>query len=253
MMPLRPSFPHLSLPVGIGILLIIAGCASSSGGGNAEGGSGGDTKSTLSDIGADIGCGIATLIRKDCARGAEVGITVVDKAISWVFRSLKIADAKTVNNEYKERRIPVAKESVTPMAFKTDVKTSEESNVDSETQKKTQSLEVRVTSTSDLVGYGDQVPKVTQHYALYDEKNKLVSSKTEQVAAVDGAGRYETDAKFKVPNATAKKRYRVETTLVVDGKTYKKNTYKVTLDESGLPTVAALEPAPPVLQLAALR
>jgi len=225
-------------------ILLVAGCAGGKAGdGEAGGDSATDTKTALTDIGADIGCGVATLIGKDCARGAEVGLNVMDKFVSWVFRSLKIADAKTVNSEYKARQIPVAQKDVAPMAFTTNVQTKEIATEEGGAKKKApQTTEVRVTSTSDLVGYGDKVPTVTQHYALYDEKNKLVSSKTERVAAVDGAGRYETDARFKVANPTGKKQYRVETTLVVDGKSYKKNTYKVAIDSQGIPLLARLEP-----------
>ena len=63
--------------------------------------------------------------------------------------------------------------------------------------------EVQVTSNTDLIGYGDKAPEVTQKYAIYDENNKLVEEKSERVAAVDGAGRYQTDSKFKLP-ASAK-------------------------------------------------
>jgi hypothetical protein len=95
--------------------------------------------------------------------------------------------------------------------------------------------EVKVTSSTDLVGYGDKVPVVTQKYALYDEKNKLVSTQTEKLAAVDGAGRYETEAKIKIPKTKGKtgKQYRVETTLTVNGKDYKKNSYDVALLDDG--------------------
>lgn len=234
-----------TLPACLGALLLIAGCAGGKGGDAEAGGeSTTDTKTALTDIGADIGCGVATLIGKDCARGAEVGLNVMDKFVSWVFKSLKIADAKTVNNEYQARKIPVAQKDVAPMAFTTNVQTKAVAADEGSTKKKLpQSTEVRVTSTSDLVGYGDKVPTVTQHYALYDEKNKLVSSKTERIAAVDGAGRYETDAKFKVANPSGKKQYRVETTLVVDGKSYKKNTYKVSIDLEGMPVLALLDHA----------
>lgn len=240
----HPRPAHWKPPVYLAAILLIAGCAGGKAGDGETGeDSATDTRTTLTDIGADIGCGVATLIGKDCARGAEVGLNVMDKFVSWVFRSLKIADAKTVNNEYKARQIPVSQKDVAPMAFTTQVQTKEVAADEGGSKKKSQqNTEVRVTSTSDLVGYGDKVPTVTQHYALYDEKNKLVSSKTERVAAVDGAGRYETDARFKVANPSGKKQYRVETTLVVDGKSYKKNTYKVAIDDLGMPLLAQLAP-----------
>lgn len=212
------------------------------------------TKSALMSVGADIGCGIATLIKKDCAKGAAIGSKVVDKAVSWVFRSLKIADGKTVNKEYESRNIAVSKTEVKPMAFETRIQATDDKPVEpakpgepaktqadaqaqtqAQAKPQAQSTEIKVTSNTDLVGYGDKVPVVTQKYALYDEKNKLVSTQTEKVAAVDGAGRYETEAKIKIPKSKNVKQYRVESTLVVDGKEYKKNSYNVVmLDDSGL-------------------
>ncbi|MBK7414771.1 MAG: hypothetical protein IPJ38_06295 [Dechloromonas sp.] len=53
---------------------------------------------------------------------------------------------------------------------------------------------------------------------------------------MNGAGRYETEAKVKIPKtAKAKgiKQYRVETTLLVNGKEYKKNSYNVAMLDDG--------------------
>lgn len=202
-----------------------------------------DAKSTLKSIGADIGCGIATIARKDCAKGAAAGSRVADKVLSWVFRSLKIADGKTVNKEYEEKKVPVSKNDVRPMAFTTRVQTTDTPPSEAGSKDTAQPItakpaastaEVKITSNTDLVGYGDKVPVVTQKYALYDEKNKLVSTQTEKVAAVDGAGRYETEARVKIPKTKGKdKQYRVETTLMVNGKEYKKNSYDVAVFDDG--------------------
>ena len=212
-----------------------------------------DTKSAFKSVGADIGCGIASILNKDCAKGAKTGAKVADKMISWVFKSLKIADGKTVNKEYEAKKASVSKTDVQPMAFTTKVETTDSApppaappstaaSSDSKPQTPASkpaapvaTSEVKVTSSTDLVGYGDKVPVVTQKYALYDEKNKLVSTQTEKVAAVDGAGRYETEAKIKIPKTKGKggKQYRVETTLMVNGKEYKKNSYDVALLDDG--------------------
>ena len=60
------------------------------------------------------------------------------------------------------------------------------------------------------------------------------------MTAVDGAGRYQTTASVQVKKVAAKKKYRVETVLLVNGKTYKKNSYKVALDFESMPHLAGL-------------
>lgn len=222
-----------------------------------------DTKSAFKSVGADIGCGIASIMNKDCAKGARTGAKVADKVISWVFRSLKIADGKTVNKEYEAKKVTVSKTEVRPMSFTTKVEsvdvapapatvvpaeTKEKETVQPPSAKPAGSVsEVKITSNTDLVGYGDKVPVVTQKYALYDEKNKLVSTQTEKVAAVDGAGRYETEAKVKIPKVKGKgaKQYRVETTLIVNGKEYKKNTYDVAAIDDGQIHFVSISPTGP--------
>ena len=84
------------------------------------------------------------------------------------------------------------------------------------------------------------MPVVQQKYAIYDEKNNLVEEKTEKMAAVDGAGRYQTSSKFKLPADAKGKNYTVKTTLVSNDKTYKENTYKVTLLDNQTMVLAAL-------------
>ena len=62
---------------------------------------------------------------------------------------------------------------------------------------------------------------------------------------MDGAGRYETEATIKVPKAKGSKKYRVETTLVVDGKDYKKNSYNLSWldDEAARLAITHIRPA----------
>jgi hypothetical protein len=236
--------------------LFLASCSSTpaqnADGSEAESNGASDTKSAIKSVGADIGCGIASVLNKDCAKGARTGARVADKVVSWVFRSLKIADGKTVNKEYEAKKAKVSKTEIQPMAFTSKVETADvpaapapsPAKPGAETTKEqistpastVASNEVKITSNTDLVGYGDKVPVVTQKYALYDEKNKLVSTQTEKLASVDGAGRYETEAKVKIPKTKkgkGAKSYRVETTLMVDGKEYKKNSYNIALLADG--------------------
>ena len=148
---------------------------------------------------------------------------------------LKITDAQDINREYEERNVKVSKTAIVPMDFKSEFQSKEVAD-----KSDGKNLEVTITSSTDLVGYGDKVPEVTQRYAVFDEKNKLVSTRTEKLTAVDGAGRYQTTASVQVKKLATKKKYRVETVLLVNGKTYKKNAYKVALDEAGLPQFAGL-------------
>ena len=260
---LKASFLRLAAISSASLLLISCGGSPAKNADGTPAEDTGDTKSAFKSVGADIGCGIASILNKDCAKGARTGAKVADKVISWVFRSLKIADGKTVNKEYEAKKVTVSKNDIQPMSFTSKVETADSapppaSNATTETtstskeqtpaSKPVATSEVKITSNTDLVGYGDKVPVVTQKYALYDEKNKLVSTQTEKLAAVDGAGRYETEAKVKIPK-TAKgkgaKQYRVETTLLVNGKEYKKNSYDVAMfDDGGLKLAfATLQPA----------
>jgi hypothetical protein len=59
------------------------------------------------------------------------------------------------------------------------------------------------------------------------------------MAAVDGAGRYQTSSKFKLPADAKGKNYTVKTTLVSNDKTYKENTYKVSMLDGQLQLAAA--------------
>ena len=237
--------------------IFLASCSSTpaqnADGSEAESDGASDTKSAIKSVGADIGCGIASVLNKDCAKGARTGARVADKVVSWVFRSLKIADGKTVNKEYEAKKAKVSKTEIQPMAFTSKVETADSpapapTKPGDEKPKEQTSApvstvannEVKITSNTDLVGYGDKVPVVQQKYAIYDEKNNLVEEKTEKMAAVDGAGRYQTSSKFKLPADAKGKNYTVKTTLVSNDKTYKENTYKVTLLDNQTLVLAAL-------------
>ena len=58
--------------------------------------------------------------------------------------------------------------------------------------------------------------------------------------AVDGAGRYETNSKFKLPASAKGKTYTVKTELASNGKTYKQNSYKVAFVDDGQMIVLAM-------------
>ena len=189
-------------------------------------------------IGAAAGCAIGAAAKgsQGCLAGAVIGATA-GFLIAWYFESKKIADAQQVNSEYekqvktqakgkakdKDQQIATAlpKNDVIPAKFESKVQTAAP---DASGQK-----EVQITANTDLVGYGDKVPEVQQKYAIYDENNKLVEEKTEKLAAVDGAGRYQTNSKFKLPADAKGKNYTVKTALVSNGKTYQENAYKVTV------------------------
>ncbi|MDP2810430.1 MAG: glycine zipper domain-containing protein, partial [Rhodocyclaceae bacterium] len=194
-----------------------------------------DDKAKGALMGAAAGAALAAATGHDPLKGAAIG-AVAGFLISWYFESKKLADAKQVNKEYENRTVDgkkyqVPKNEVQPVAFNSEVKTAP-ANAKGE-------REVQVTSNTDLVGYGDKVPQMQQKYAIYDEKNNLVETKTEKIAAVDGAGRYQTNAKFKTPAEAKGKTYRVETTLLADNKEVKKNNYSISFLDDGRFMVAA--------------
>ncbi len=202
---------------------LLAGCAT-----NPDGSMSIDHRLTGTLVGAAVGCGIAKAAKKDCAAGAAIG-AAAGFMVGWYFESKKVASAQQVNKEYESRRVPVPKDDIRAAAFTSSVQSAPGAQGDSE---------IQVTSNTDLIGYGDKVPVVEQKYALYDEQNKLVESKTEKLAAVDGAGRYQSRSKFKTP--AKGKAYRLETTLVSNGKDVKKGSYKVTRLDTGSVTLLAL-------------
>lgn len=197
-----------------------------------------DARATGALIGAAAGCALGAAAKgaKGCAAGAVVG-AAAGFLIGWYFESKKTATAEQVNAEYENgtRNRSVGstppKDNVVPAKFDTKVSTGQ---ADSAGQR-----EIQVTSNTDLIGYGDRVPEVEQRYAIYDEKNNLLEEKTEKLASVDGAGRYQTNSKFKLPAEAKGKTYTVKTSLVTNQKTYKENTYKVALIEHQ-PTQLAL-------------
>ena len=177
---LKASFLRLAAISCASLLLISCGGSPAKNADGTPAEDTGDTKSAFKSVGADIGCGIASILNKDCAKGARTGAKVADKVISWVFRSLKIADGKTVNKEYEAKKATVSKTEIQPMAFTSRIETTDSappphaapaSSTSTETtsESKTQApaskpvapiatSEVKITSNTDLVGYGDKVP-----------------------------------------------------------------------------------------------
>lgn len=202
-------------------VLLVTACAT-----NPDGSTRMDDRATGALLGAAAGCAIGSIAHgsKGCLVGAAVGATA-GFLIGWYFESKKVANAAQVNTEYKKKGQVIPKDEIKPAKFETVVKPS--------APQPDGQREVQVTSNTDLIGYGDKTPEVTQKYALYDENNKLVEEKTERVAAVDGAGRYETNSKFKLPESAKGKKYTVKTTVLADNKPYKENSYKISLGDQG--------------------
>jgi hypothetical protein len=190
-----------------------------------------DEKAKSALVGAAAGCGVAVAAGKDCATGAVIG-AVAGFMIGWYFESKKVADAQQVNKEYKSKGMNVPKSEIKPVAFNSNIKTTPPTASGEK--------EVQITANTDLVGYGDKVPELKQQYAIYDEKNNLVETKTEKIASVDGAGRYQTESKFKLPASSKGKKYRIETSLVANDKVVKNNKYQVSFFDDGKFLVASL-------------
>lgn len=222
------TLPFIRRPIAamVALSLLTAGCVT-----NPDGSITLDDKAKGALLGAAAGCGIAVAAGQECAQGAVVG-AVAGFLIGWYFESKKLADAKVVNQEYTKSKVIPPKNDIVPAAFTTKVA---DSPVDADGQK-----EVKITSNTDMIGYGDKVPEVQQKYALYDENNKLVDEKTEKLASVDGAGRYQSTSKFKLPAEAKGKGYTVKTSLVSNKKTYKENSYKVAFDNNGHVMVLAM-------------
>lgn len=208
--------------------LLVSACAT-----NPDGTTRLDDRATGALIGAAAGCAVGAAVKggKGCAVGAAAG-AAAGFLIGWYFESKKVASAAQVNTEYQKKGQVVPKNEVRPAKFETAVKPGA---ADKDGQR-----EVLVTSNTDLIGYGDKAPEVTQKYALYDENNQLVEEKSERVAAVDGAGRYQTESKFKLPPAAKGKKYTVKTTLLADNKPYKESSYKVAVNDEGMPSALLL-------------
>ena len=193
-------------------------------------------------LGAAAGCAVGSAVdgKKGCLAGAVVG-AAAGFMIAWHFESKKIKNAQEINAEYvrqnqlqPKNRVNLPRNDVMVAKFEPRITSAAP---DAQGQK-----EVQITANTDLVGYGDRAPKVQQTYAIYDEHNKLVEQKTEDVASVDGAGRYQTTSKFKLPAEAQGKNYTVKTALVSNNQTVKENAYKVSVREDGQLLVQALAP-----------
>lgn len=235
-MSIQTMIPRpIAAAVAFTFLVTSSGCATNPDGSfkkNADGSFVVDEKAKTALMGAAAGCALASATGSDCVKGAVVG-AVAGFLIGWYFESKKIASAQDVNKEYASaKKIAPPKKDIVPASFSTKVT---EAAPDASGQK-----EVQLTSNTDMIGYGDKVPEVQQKYAIYDEKNKLVEEKTEKVAAVDGAGRYQSTSKFKLPAEAKGKNYTVKTSLVSNNKTYKENSYKVAFADDGRLFVLAM-------------
>lgn len=194
-----------------------------------------DEKAKGALLGAAAGCALASVTGKECAKGAVVG-AVAGFLISWYFESQKVATAAVVNKEYANGKIKPPKNDIIPAAFTSKV-------VESPASADGQS-DVKITSTTDLIGYGDKVPEVQQKFAVYDETNKLIEEKTEKMNAVDGAGRYQTTSKFQRPADAKGKKYTVKTSLQVNGQTKKENSYKIAFADEAPVNMFAQDTSP---------
>lgn len=219
------SFRQRAVAAAVAASVLLAACAT-----NPDGSMTMDDKAKGALWGAAAGCAVASLAGNDCVKGAVVG-AVAGFVLAWYFESKKVAEAREVNAEYKKQGVKVPKNDVVPVAFNSDVK---QTQADASGQR-----EVQITSNTDLIGYGDKAPDIQQKYAIYDENNKLVEERTEKLTAVDGAGRYQTKSKFKLPASAKGKRYVVKTTQVVNGKPGKEGSYQISFADDGRVMVAA--------------
>lgn len=247
----------IAAAVALAFLAVSSGCATNPDGSfkkNADGTFVVDDKAKGALIGAAAGCAVGSATGAGCAKGAVVG-AVAGFLIGWYFESKKIASATEVNKQYvaeaaASKKAPPPKKGAAPTQVKTDVATSPPRNdvvpasfstkVTTAAPDASGQKEVQLTSNTDMIGYGDKVPEVQQKYAIYDENNKLVEEKTEKLAAVDGAGRYQSTSKFKLPADAKGKNYTVKTSLVSNNKTYKENSYKVAFADDGRFVVLAM-------------
>lgn len=220
------SFTFMKRPAAIAVAVLVlqsmTGCATNPDGTLKKDEKGNyiiDDKAKAALAGAVAGCAVGAAMDAGCAKGAVVG-AVAGFLVGWYFESKKVASAQEVNKQYAaNKKAPPPPKDIVPVAFN--------AQVSQEKPEPSGEREVKVTSSTDMIGYGDKVPEVQQKYTILDEKNNVVESKTEKVAAVDGAGRYQTSSKFKLPASAKGKTYTVNTALVSNGKTFKENTYKV--------------------------
>lgn len=215
-------------------ILLLSACAT-----NPDGSIKMDDKATSALIGAAAGCALGAAAKgtKGCIAGAAVG-AAAGFLIAWYFESKKLNDGRQVNAEYEKQAKGKAKTEAPP---KNDVVPAKfESKMQAAAPDASGQKEIQITSNTDLVGYGDKVPEVQQKYALYDENNHLVEERSEKITAIDGAGRYQTSSKFKLPADAKGKKYTVKTALVSNGKAYKESSYKVTVLDDQVLKFAAL-------------
>lgn len=220
------SFTFMKRPAALAATLFVlsfTGCATNEDGSLKKDEKGNyviDDKAKAALVGAVAGCAVGAATDAGCGKGAIVG-AVAGFLIGWYFESKKVATAQDVNKQYaaNKKGTPPPPKDIVPAAFTAQV-AQEKPEASGE-------REVKVTSSTDMIGYGDKVPEVQQKYTILDENNKVVETKTEKLNAVDGAGRYTTNSKFKLPASAKGKTYTVNTALVTNGKTYKENTYKV--------------------------
>lgn len=202
-----------------GIALAVSACAMNADGSFKKDEQGNfviDEKAKAALVGAAAGCAVGVASGHDCVKGAVVG-AVAGFLLGWYFESKKLADAAQVNAEYARSRQKPPRNDIVPAAFNSQIEQKPADNGQTE---------VAITSSTDLIGYGDKSKlQVSQHYALYDANGKLLEEKTEPIKAVDGAGRYQTVSKFKT--GAEQKGATVKTELVVNGKAQMPKSYKV--------------------------
>jgi phosphatidylglycerophosphatase A len=218
------------------VLATASGCAKNADGTLAKDDKGNyiiDEKAKSALVGAAVGCAVGAAADVGCGKGALVG-AVAGFLIGWYFESQKVANAQEVNKQYaaNKKGTPPPPKDVVPAAFTAQVTPGK--------QEANGEREVKVSSSTDMIGYGDKVPDVQQKYTILDEQNKVVETKTEKLAVVDGAGRYTTHSKFKLPASAKGKTYTVQTALLSNGKTFKENTYKVAIGDDGTVVQLAL-------------
>jgi hypothetical protein len=234
------SFSFLKRPVAFAasvlVLAAASGCATNADGTLKKDEKGNyvmDDKATAALVGAAVGCAAGAATNVGCGKGAVIG-AVAGFLVGWYFESKKVASAQEVNKQYaavKKGTPPPAKD-VVPVAFTAQVAPGQ--------PEPSGEREVKISSSTDMIGYGDKVPEVQQTYTLLDENNKVVETKTEKLAAVDGAGRYTTNSKFKLPANAKGKNFKLTTALVSNGKSFKQNTYSVAIGDDGRMVLASL-------------
>lgn len=194
-------------------------------------------------IGSRAGCAVSRALGGECETGASIGSgigsivgTVVGTFVGWYFDMRKTREAQSINEEYAQSKtkgtLKPPKDAIMPAAFTAEIS---EGALDEKGQK-----EILITANTDLIGYGDRIPEISQRYAIFDEKKKLIEQKTVKLTAINGAGRYQTVSKFKLPANAKGKKFIVKTELVSNGKVYKNKSYKIAASEASNVLILAL-------------